>query len=497
MRSLFGLVIVLVLSAAARGEERWRVPAAGPCTPGGGRVSTERAEDATAFPFRVGDTIAADRLPALKSVLPPFVWSERERFFYEGARLEIGPCFRDYSPPAFYREATRAPARLGAQGELEGYGIGLPFPPAAIGAKDPRAGEQWLWNVEQRYQGAGFHGRFRLTDVTGGEAEPFEGEIFKVAVAHRADLAGPEHAVDGVKGKQWVAGGEFDEPFSAKDYAWRQFRDEESFRDPDRADELHAYLPQWRRVRRLSAAHVDGLFVPSPAIAAAQANQVAVGAGPVGASGGGEGGSGASGGGAGSSASGAGIGIPSDLAAASEPLHGGFEAFGLRPNLYDVDVVGLHDVLAPINVARPMWPAAENRDFGPSGLSLANDRWELRRAIVLDARRRGSDSPSGRFRVYADLQTLQPLYLATYDANGELADVAIFASRWSEDRPDYPRWADGGARPVRVLDPVATVIASARGKGGWRRESWEMVSTPPKEAELRRMISVGELTRGQ
>jgi hypothetical protein len=376
--------------------------------------------------------------------------------------------------------------------------VGLPFPPAGIGEKDPNAGEKWLWNVEQRYQAAGFHGRFRLTDVTGGEAEPFEGEIFKIAVAHRADLPGPEHAVDGVKGQQWVAGGEFDAPFEAKDYAWRQFRPEESLSDPDRTDDLHAYLPQWRKVRRLSAAHIDGLFIPSPAIAAAQGNQLSVGAGPAGSAGGAGGSAGGSGGGGtGTGGTAGGIGVPGELAAQAEPLRGGFEAFGLRPNLYDVDVIGVHDVLAPINVAKPMWPTAENRDFGPAGLSLANDRWELRRAIVLDARRRGPGTPSGRLRLYVDLQTLQPLYVASYDGTNELQNVAIFASRWSEDRPDYPRWSDDRERAVRVLDPVATVVAGVGTKGAWRRESWDIVSTPPKEAELRRMISVGELTRGQ
>jgi hypothetical protein len=81
MRAPFAVLMAIILSSAAQAADRWRVPAAGSCTPGGGRVSTERADDASAFPFREGDTIAADRLAALQSVLPPFVWSERERFF--------------------------------------------------------------------------------------------------------------------------------------------------------------------------------------------------------------------------------------------------------------------------------------------------------------------------------------------------------------------------------------------------------------------------------
>jgi hypothetical protein len=496
MQAALAALIAFLAASPAVAADRWSIPEPG-CTPKGGRVSLERAEDAAPLPFEEGDVLGSDRLEALRNVLPDFVWSERGRFFYEGARLEVGPCFRDYAPPPFYRSAAAGGARLGADGALEGYGAGPPFPPSTLRADDPAAGRKWLWNVEQRYQGAGFHGKFRLTDVTGGEAEPFVGEIFMIPLVHRADRPGPDYAVEGVKGKEWVAGGVFHEPFDAKDYAWRQFRDVESLADPDRADEIHAYLPQWRRVRRLPSTHVDGLFVPSPAIASAQANQISVGAAPanVGAAAGG--GGGGTGGGAGSAGAAGALGNAGELGARTEPLRGGFEAFGLRPNLYDVDVVGVHDVLAPVNVAGPMWPAEANRDFGPAGLSLANDRWELRRAVVLDARRRGSDAPSARTRLYADLQTFQPLYLATYDARGELVAVAIFASRWSEDRAGYPRWRDDAARPVRVLDPVASVMAGADGRTGWRRESWDLVSTPPSEAELRRMISVGELTRGQ
>jgi hypothetical protein len=495
MHALLGLVFSLALAPAAAAADAWSLPEPGSCNPKGGRLSAGGEEDATRFPFDEGARIGPDRVDALRSYLPPFVWEERERFFHEGARLEVGPCFRDYAAPAFFREAGSRPARLGPDGELLDYGAGLPFAPEGISADDPRAGLAWLWNVEQRYQGAGFHGRFRLSDVTGGDAKPYVGRIFKIAVSHRADRPGPGFEIEDAGGRQWVAGGEFEEPFDAKDYAWRQIRGGESLGGGDRPDELFAYLPQWRRVRRLPSTHVESLFVPTPAIAAAQSNQLAVGAGvPSGGAGLGDSGGGA-GSGTGAGAAG-GIGVPADVGQKAEPLRGGFEPFGLRPNLYDVRVVGRHDVLAPINVARPMWPEADDRDFGPSGLSFANDRWELRRALVLEARRRG-EQPAGRTLLYVDLQTLQPLYLATYDAQGELLDVAVYASRWSEDRPDYPRWPGDAAREIRVLDPVGAAVTSADGRGGWRRESWNMVSTPPPDDELRRWTSVGELTRGR
>ena len=117
----------------------------------------------------------------------------RERFFFEGMRLEIGPCFRDYSPPGFFGEATQSfkdRAKLLDNGGLEDYVAGLPFSHQSIARDDPDAGLKWLWNVEHRYQAAGFRGRFRMTDLLGrvGRAEPFEGEMFKILLMHRSDL---------------------------------------------------------------------------------------------------------------------------------------------------------------------------------------------------------------------------------------------------------------------------------------------------------------------
>ena len=92
-----------------------------------------------------------------------------------------------------------------------------------------------------------------MTDLLGrvGRAEPFEGEMFKILLMHRSDLSEAGYAMKAARGKHWVAGGLFFKPFDAREYAWRQFRDVEHEMKPQRSDDLHAYLPQWRRVRRL------------------------------------------------------------------------------------------------------------------------------------------------------------------------------------------------------------------------------------------------------
>jgi hypothetical protein len=491
-RSTRGLLAALACLAAAAhpatAADPWPLPSQDACSPAGGRLAPGKAEDATPLPFQPGDTFGVDRLAVLQSYLPAFLWQERERFFYDGMRLEIGPCFRDYAPPGFFRQATAAgagKARLDEAGGLRDYGAGLPFDPAQLAADDPQAGLRWLWNVEHRYQAAGFRGRFRLVDLVGriGRAEPFTGEMFKVLLTHRADRPGPEHEAPSARGNLWVAGGLFFTPFDAREHAWRQYRNVESMTSARRTDDLHAYLPQWRRVRRISAANTEGLYMPSFSVGVVQNQQLPIAAAGAEGAGGGVGGSAA-------------VGVPGG-SGTLQTKRSGFEGLELRPNLYAAKVVGLHDVLAPINLASPLWPANEDRDFGPWGLSFASDRWELRRALVLDAAQRAAAdaSETARMTLYVDLQTLQPLYVATFDTRGEMTNVGIYASRWSEDRPDYPRWPDDPAREVRVLDPVGAAFANLAESGSWRRESWDAVSTPPPDDEVKRMISTGELTK--
>jgi hypothetical protein len=487
-----GAVLLLGASAGAAEEGKgapgasapWSLPAPGSCQPEGGLRGWPPGEDAAPVPFQPGDVFELEGLDALQDYFPPQLFRERERFFYEGMRLAIGACFADYSPPAFYREATRrfrGRARLLANGGLADYVAGLPFPPDTIAPDDPKAGLAWAWNVASRYQGAGFRGRFRISDMVGraGRAEPFEGEIFKIQLSHRADQAQSDYQAKGARSKLWVAGGEFQMPFDARGYAWRQYRDLEAERERQRSDDLHAYLPDWRRVRRLNASGVEGLFMPSFSVGVVKPTTIA--------------GAGAAGGGVGAVGS-VGAGVDSITTKRS-----GFEGLEIRPLLYAWKVLGVHDVLAPINAERPSYPVATERAFGPWGLSFASDRWDLRRALVLEGRAvesRGAQEVS-RMILYMDLQTLAPLYYLSWDSRDEPIDVGVYVGRWSEGRPDYPPWPDDPERPVRTIDPVGAAFANLADIGGWRRESWEIVSTPPDAGEVRRLISVSNLTKGR
>ena len=93
-------------------------------------------EDAPgAPPFKEGDVLGFEQLESLKRYLPAEFWANREFFFYEGMKLEIGPAFRDYSEAPEYLAASKqfsGQARIGPENSLEGYTAGRPFDMAAV-----------------------------------------------------------------------------------------------------------------------------------------------------------------------------------------------------------------------------------------------------------------------------------------------------------------------------------------------------------------------------
>jgi len=458
-------------------------PPGGSCNPPGGVAGWPAGEDAAGVPFQMGDTFQLSRLETLRNFLPPELWAYRERFFHEGMRLEIGACFADYGAPEFYRAASetfRGRARLLPNGGIENYTAGQPFPVLEIAAEDPAAGAKWAWNSEFRYQGAGFWAPFRTVDMVGrnGTGEPFVGEMWKAQLSFRADLANDGYTASGAKGDHWVAGGRLEEPFDARYHAWRQYRNIDHLKQPERTDDLHAYIPNYRRVRRVSAADVEGVYMPSFSVGVVKPGVIAgLGGGMDGGAGGG-------------AAAGA-------AATSITTKRSGFEVLETRPLLYDFRFVGVKDVLTPINASRPGYPEVKDRDFGPWGLSFATDRWDLRRAVVIEGRSKNhaGGSQVARFVLYLDAQTAVPLYYMSFDSRDERIDVGMFVGRWSEGRTDYRPWPGDPKLPIRVIDSVGESFANIAEDGGWRRESWTIISTPPDDKTLKRDLSVSNLAK--
>ena len=372
-----GLARVGAAQAPVPASGPWAIPPEGTCQPADG-LKGPLGADAPPVPFQKGDTFDITRMPVLEDYLPRALWEHRERFFYEGMRLEIGDCFRDYSPPGFFQEATerfRGQASLNDAGGLEGFRAGLPFAPEDIAADDPQAGLKWAWNTEHRYQAGGFLGRFRMTDLVGqvGRAEPFEGEIFKYILSFRSDRAQDDYEHPAARGNQWVVGGLYFKPFAAREYSWRQYRNVEHLTSRRRSDDLHAYLPEWRRVRRISGANVEGIYMPSFSVGVVPAQQLVVGAG-----------GGTAGAGGVAAAGGAG-----DVGGSITPKRSGFEGLEMRPLLYSFRVVGLHDVLSPLNAVTPSYPENPDRGTLVRERSLGSAAGSGAGGLVREGRRRG------------------------------------------------------------------------------------------------------------
>jgi hypothetical protein len=439
------------------------------------------AEDAALTRLPEGAVVEHNALLALRHLLPEEVWQLRHAFFHDGMRLEIGPCHRRYPTAEFYARATEefsGQPRLDAQGNLLDYKAGLPFPPATI---DPRAGDaatRWAWNFDKRYRGAGPVGSFRLVDFPSrvGGVQTYTGTFFFLQSRERADLAESGYALPEADESLWIAGGRFDEPLDARHLAWRQFRSPAADAKYTDSDQTFVYVPTMRKVRRAATPWVDGVYTPRYRVGGEQAGGgIAVGGGAYGPN--------------------DAVNPTSALSAqVTEAMRRGFASLALRPNAYVWRLVGEREVLAPINSAYSGYPQSPDRNYGASGLSVANDRWDVRQAVVIEGRARFRESFQ-TLTLYLDYQTQQPLYLITRAERGRIFDVGIAVHRFSGDMLGYPEFQAGVK--ANVFDPVAEVFYVMADDSGWRRESWDVKSIPAADEVQRRFTSVDFLTRGR
>jgi hypothetical protein len=421
------------------------------------------AQDASAERVSEGMVLTRGDALRLSALLPAEVWRHRDVFFHEGMQMRIGACHRRYAAPRAYQEATgrfAGQARLDSDGNLSGYTAGLPFPPDAIDPGAPDAGARWAWNLELRYRGAGPAGRFRIADLPrDGDPQTSLGSWFQLQLA----------------GAAWFAGGRFDEPGDARGVAWQQTRAVATARDHKLPDDVFVYLPRLRKVRRAASAWVDGLYLPSYRVASAPTGGVIPIAGAARGSGGAI------------TAAGATIAV-------TEHSSHGFTALAIRPNAYVWRVLGVREVIAPLNAARSGFPIDPDRNFGPSGLSLGDDRWDVRQAIVIQGALRERERGDDWLTLYVDTETAQPLYWISARRGDPKIGVGIVLQRWSGDLAGYPAWPDG--TPAAVFDPAAAVYFDERDGSGWRRESYDVRSTPLPADELRYRTSSAYLERG-
>jgi hypothetical protein len=94
------------------------------------------------------------------------VLANREFFFYEGMKIDVGPTQRDYSEAHEFKDASKRwqkEAKLGRDGALVGFVAGQPFPTETIDCKgDPEAATKIIWNFTKAWNGSGRSGSSQL-----------------------------------------------------------------------------------------------------------------------------------------------------------------------------------------------------------------------------------------------------------------------------------------------------------------------------------------------
>ena len=405
--------------------------------------------------FKEGDVISLDNIEQIKPFLPPEFWDNRDFFFYEGMQLEIGPSFTDYSPADVYKQATtkfEGKAKLGPEASLENYTAGQPFPMEKIDCKsDPQAGAKIAWNFVRRWEGFGGTAvDFYYSYWDRGEELPlyYQGTSQGMALAFRPEPQYADTQGDVFRNeKRYEAGGpSVDAPFDARGIMLLTYRYKAAFgpKATTKYDDTWVYVPSLRRVRRISSAQ------------------------------------------------------RTDAVSGTDFTFDDLFSFnGIVPQ-YEWKCLGEMDIIAPVNSKVKAYPYQKDHNFGPYGLSYADDRWELRHAIKIRFTPNNADHPYKFKDIYIDKNSMEPLYSFAYDRKAELWKILWHNHRWSQEPgyTEYKGWE--GVPEPRDLTVVSDTIVNVQTGTGNRIEFWNRSGTPMDSVgKVRRFIDVGRLTKGR
>ncbi len=403
--------------------------------------------------FKPGDKLTAADLERVEPFLPLGYTPELD---FPEFRMEIAAT-GDYPPHPVYRDATlqyAAQCKLAEDGSLEGYVAGQPFSEEELSnAPADKAGLMTAWNYYYRWQHFGQHvlraETVFLTETDGAQQTDFsslpEGMMSgggglerSVSVGwrrtylshlpqlHETDFRFPFRAAKGATFKELT---EYYAPF--------EFRDQkllvERWVDPNEDDTVNAYLPNERKVRRLSSKE------------------------------------------------------KADTWLGSEITFDDFYGFDghVLDNTWEYH--GRRRILAIANSKRQF-----AHHTGPQS-RVPIDRWEIRETHVFEGKPTLEGHPYGSRLLFIDTQNHQFLAGMYFDPEGRLMRGSVPVYSWSEDTLDHPEENRGahvlmykGYAVINYLTGNTTVT-----------NVLESIYPKPKASKIRRIYAVDTLTEGR
>ena len=372
--------------------------------------------------FQPGQTLTLEDLEKVRPFLPPGFFDE---VAFPGVTIEIAST-GDYAPHPVYRAATERFAgqtRLTADGALAGYVAGQPFLNDSLDLKDPTAGLKVAWNLNFRWQHYGQRAeKYYMAlirpgaDQAGSNAAPEGfigggGELDRLMVvrfqrvyfSHLAMLPDNNYTLP-AHGAAEVEYKEYDEFIEPYDVRGQRFVVQRA-RDPHLTDQAWAYVPAMRKVRRLSTEERADSFL------------------------------------------------------GTEITYDDFLGYSGRIVEQDWTFHGWKDVLHIMNSRH-----LHAHFSGPRGW-VPNDRWEVRRCIVLEQTPKDPSHPYSSKLLFLDAQTYRATTVLAFDREGKLWRVWNYQNSWSEDAKEKPEGNHGtfvarflGLTGIDVQNQRATLV---------------------------------------
>lgn len=343
--------------------------------------------------FKPGDILTRADLEKLRPFILPGHFAE---FHFPEVRFTIiAP--RDNSPHPAYREATEKFAgqvRLAEDGALIDYVAGQPFPNERLDPQDPFSGLKAAWNFNFRWQNYGQKVVFTNILVRGGgtheDPKGLEGHLKgggtiervvknvfqRVYFTHLAWLPEHDYTLPLPQARQFEYKDyiEFSDPYDMRGARLLVHR----YADPHRADDSWEYVPNLRKVRRISAEVKEDPFV------------------------------------------------------GGETTLEDFYGFSGRLPEHTWTFHGWKEVLGVMNSGHKV-----AHFYGPNGW-LPEDQWEVRRCAVVEQIPKNPRHPYSSKLLFWDAQTYQTVMAVAFDREGRLWKVLQPVLAWSEGVNDMP-----------------------------------------------------------